>query len=115
MWITLSDRIRIVPKKLLKKNIPETIDQAVDILISHLSLRNRVKIANMTIDYLISLDKSLGDYIWSKFQLWRNESLIESGHSQYGSYYLQGDDTCSVIVKELWKKLCNTHKLRIVK
>ncbi|UCE55008.1 MAG: hypothetical protein JSV31_06095 [Desulfobacterales bacterium] len=100
---------------ILEKDLPETIDQAVDMLISHFSLRKKVKIANMIRGDLISLDKSLAPYIWSKFQLWRNESLIESGHSQYGRYYLQGDDTCSVIVKELWKKLRETHKLRIVK
>ncbi|UCE53099.1 MAG: hypothetical protein JSV31_28225, partial [Desulfobacterales bacterium] len=88
---------------------------AVDMLISHLSLKNRVKIANMNRDDLIFLDKSLGTYIWSKFQLWRNQSLIESCHSQYAKYYLQGDDSCAVIIRELWNKLRKTHKLRIVK
>jgi len=113
--IKLISMIKRNYNKKLEDDLPETIDQAVDMLISHLSLRKRVKIANLVRDELISLDKSLSPYIWSKFQLWRNDSLIESGHYQYGRYYLQGDDTCTVIVKELWKKLRETHKLRIVR
>ena len=113
--INLISMIKRNYNKKFEDDLPETIDQAVDILISHLSLRKRVKIANLIRDELISLDKSLAPYIWSKFQLWRNESLIESGHYQYGKYYLQGDDTCTVIVKLLWKKLRETHKMRIVR
>ena len=95
---------------------PETLREAIEILISNLPLREKTTIANMAEEELIKLNASLGRYIMDKFGLWSgNEKLVESC-LELADYPLRDeDDAAAVIVKELWLKLRQTHKLRIVR
>jgi hypothetical protein len=95
---------------------PETLREAIEILISNLPLREKTTIANMVEEELIKLNASLGRYIMDKFGLWSgNEKLMESC-LELADYPLRDeDDAAAVIVKELWLKLRQTHKLRIVR
>jgi hypothetical protein len=94
---------------------PESVQEAIETLISDLPLKEKTTIANMSEEELIKLNASLGGYIMDKFGLWAgNEKLVESC-LQLADYPLHdADDAAAVIVKELWLKLKQTHKLRIV-
>lgn len=99
-----------------KKKIPATVSEAVDYLIAALPLRDRAEIARMEERDLVELHlSSLGLYIRSEFSLWStNKKLMEECRSHAGKPLLHGDDISYVIVEELWKKLRETHLLRVV-
>jgi len=85
-------------------------------LIEHLPLKQKATIANMAESELIKLDASLGRYILNKFGLWsENEKLVESCLTKTDYPLHNEDDAAAVIVKELWRKLRETHKLRVIK
>lgn len=97
-------------------NPPKNVEEAVDSLIDELSLRDKTTISNMAEDELINLHISLGEYIRNEFGLWTgNKDLMDScsAIAQVDKVY---EDTASVIIIEgLWKRLRETHKLRLVK
>jgi hypothetical protein len=95
---------------------PETVEEAIETLISDLPLKEKTTIANMAEDELIKLNANLGRYILDKFGLWSgNEKLAESCLARANYPLHDEDDAAAVIVKELWQKLRQTHKLRIVR
>lgn len=96
------------------KTIPMTVDEAAQRLISDLSLKDKNTIANMNEVDLINLHFSLGLSIRNKFFYPRNEPLLESCRIVSKSKYLHWDEAASVIIRELWRRLRKTHKLRIV-
>jgi hypothetical protein len=97
-----------------KPQQPETIAEAVERLVVELPLKDRITIANMDEDDLINLHLSLGLSIRNKLLYPRNDKLLESCRSVTQDKYLHWDQASSVIIKELWKKLKETHKLRIL-
>ena len=96
------------------KNIPKTVAEAVQRLISDLSLKDKNTIANKDEVDLINLHFSLGFSIRNKFFYPRNEQLLESCRFVSKDKYLHWDEAASVIIRELWKQLRETHKLRVV-
>ena len=96
--------------------LPNSVDEAVNILISKLSLRERTHIAQMKEDELNRLHTPLGNYIRDYFRLsLENRALMESCRSISGDNDIHDDNASSVIIHELWKKLKETHALRVVK
>ena len=95
---------------------PTTVQEAIQILNNELSLKDKITIANMAEDELININAFLGRYILDKFGLWYgNEELAESCLT-FANYPLHNeDDAAAVIIKELWHKLRQTHRLRIIK
>ena len=97
-------------------SMPQTVKEAVEMLIAQLPLKQKTTIANMAENELIQLNASLGRYILNKFGLWAgNENLVESCLTKANYPLHNEDDAAAVIVKELWRKLKETHKLRIIK
>ncbi|MBL7177731.1 MAG: hypothetical protein ISS66_18070 [Desulfobacteraceae bacterium] len=95
---------------------PRTIEEAVDALIAELPLRNKTTIANMKDEELIYLHPTLVRYIQDKFGLWHeNSELLKSCCSFMEVGYLNADDVSAIIITRLWKKLKETHILRVVK
>lgn len=95
---------------------PKTVQEAVEILVSELPLKEKITIANMVEEELIMLNANLGRFILDNFGLWSgNEKLVESCLAEAKYSLHDEDDAVAVIVKELWQKLRQTHKLRIVK
>jgi len=93
---------------------PRAIDEAVNFLISKLSLKDRAAIAKMSDDDLIDLHASLGLYIRNRLLYPRNDRLLESCREVAMDKYLHWDQASGVIIKKLWNKLRETHKLRVV-
>ena len=95
---------------------PKTVDEAVDSLISDLDLKSRVVIANMDLDDLVNLHSNLFVYFKNAFGTWSgNTELMESCRFISRKPLENEDDATSVIMAILWKKLRDTHLLRVVK
>ncbi len=99
----------------IKDDLPQTIDQAVDILLGKLSLRDKTIIANIPENNLMDLPQSLEVHMQKELRFWlSNEVLLDSCRSTTGKKDLDGKGALSVIIKALWHKLQKTNVLRIV-
>ncbi len=94
--------------------MPETLDEAVNVLISMLSLKDKATIAKMAADDLGGLRFSFGLYIRNRLLYPRNDKLLESCRREAGDKYLHWDQASTVIIKKLWERLRRSHKLRVV-
>lgn len=95
---------------------PKTVDEAVDTLISDLDLKSRMVIANMDLDELIHLHSNLFVYFKNAFGVWSgNTELIESYRLISKEPVNDENDATAVIMGVLWKKLRDTHLLKVVK
>jgi len=98
------------------EKLPRTVDEAVERLIRDLSLKDKTNISNMTENELMTLEFTLGAYISNEFgiytgnQKWRFSSKFLSN-----DVHLDPDDVSPLIIKELWKRLRESHRLRVVK
>jgi hypothetical protein len=93
---------------------PRTVEEAVEYLISNLPLKDKTMIAKMPEDELHYLHNTLGQYIRNNFGLWaENRSLMQSCCLR-SSESLSKDECSAFIIKELWKRLQSSHKMRAV-
>ncbi len=86
-----------------KNNISKAIDEIVNQVIGDLSLENRVTLANLEDDQIEFINKVVADYIQNKL----NEQSIEQEETDIAEP--------EAIVKEVWNRLRESHKLRVVK
>jgi hypothetical protein len=108
-------RAHMLDPERLHPHLPRTVDEAVEYLVAEPHLRDKAGIARMTEDDLIYLHHTLGQYIRNRFGLWaENRSLMQSCRLKSGKN-LDEDECSAFIVKELWKKLQASHRLRAVK
>ena len=100
----------------LSSRQPQNIDEAVERLISQMPLKDKTTMANMLPDELPNLYSSLGEYIMNNFGLLSgNHKLIESCRLEAGDTFEHEEKPVAIIITALWKKLRQTHKLRVVK
>lgn len=99
------------------KQLPRTVEEVVEILFGDLLLRDRVIMSQLSEDQLdSSVYLALAKSIRKEFGLYNgNEPLIESCRAYLGRDYDSFEDPAMVIIKELWKKVRDTHHLRLVK
>lgn len=110
---TASPRRRV---EMEKENLPHTVGEAADKILSKLSLRDKTMIANIPEDNLIDLYKSLQDNIQNDVRFWlNNESLLESCRSLSGDKNLSEHRASLTIIKTVWDKLQKTNVLKIVR
>lgn len=83
------------------------VDDVVNRMMSEMSLKHKVSIANLKTREIQTLQYALDLYINS-----RREAAKISDMKKTGVY---ANETVTVIVKTLWLKLQKTHKLRMVK
>lgn len=96
----------------MDKSLPQTVEDAVDRLLSDLSLNTEIYLSMMDEDILTYVHLSLGHYIRNSFDSWTgNEALMESCRRVSGNANLHEDDASMVIVKELWKRLKSSNIL----
>jgi ribosomal protein S13 len=86
-----------------KNRTPGIVDEIADQIIEDLSLNERVTIANLEDDQVEFINQLLAEYIQSKLKQWA---------AKYGE-----PDTweAEAIIKEIWNRLRESHRLRIVK
>jgi hypothetical protein len=113
---TPSSHASSVHKSEMPYSPPRTAEEAVQKLISDMSLKTKTTIANMTEVELANLKESLGRYIIDKFGLLtNNHDLLQSCRFSSAEPDLDEHGTATFIIKKLWQELRNTHKLRVVK
>lgn len=82
--------------------LPQTIEQAVVVLLDQLPADAKHKIAAMSRDDLIILHFGLGTSIRNDFGLWSgNTALLESAGNSHP------DDAAMTIIEALWRRLNN--------
>jgi hypothetical protein len=97
-------------------NPPRTVNDAVERLTSELALKDKATIANMAETDLSTLHTNLGEYIRNEFDLWHdNKDLLTSCCFFVKRDDVHADEASSIIIRELWKRLRETHKLRVLK
>jgi len=95
---------------------PHSVREAVERLTSEMPLKDKTSMARMNEHELSRLEPTLGRYIKDKFGLWSgNSDLIKSCRYVAHKWDVSEDDASAIIIKELWKKVRNTHLLRTVK
>jgi hypothetical protein len=94
---------------------PETVDKAVDRLMAEMNLKDLNKVARMSEDDLIDLHFTVGMWIRNNFVYPRNDKLLQSCRVVSRDKYLHFAQMHMVIIRELWKKLQKSHKLKVVK
>jgi hypothetical protein len=87
------------------KKLPRSVDQAVDRLISELSITEKSLIVNMLEEELIDLQFTLGEYIRKEFRLDENDDLLESCRVISKVDNINIGHAAFTIILELWKKL----------
>jgi len=97
-------------------DLPRTVHDAFERLASELALKDKVTIANMAETEIGTLNPNLGEYIRNEFELCHdNKDLLTSCCFLIKSNDVHVDEASSIIIRELWKRLRKTHKLRIIK
>jgi hypothetical protein len=94
---------------------PWTVDEAVEQLMVDMSFRDKARIANMNKEKLSQFHYASGLEIRKKLQLRINYRLLEDCRAISGQQAINPRNASYIIVKELWKKLQQTHGLRIIK
>lgn len=95
---------------------PQTLDQAVDLLISEMSLRDKTTLAKLDRDELGTLNLSLGTYIIDHlFQKGKNTKLLKSCSDASADVHIIPSRAAFLVIEKLWEKLKKTHRLRVVK
>jgi hypothetical protein len=96
-------------------NRPSSVDEAIDLLISDMKVRELYKLANLSEIDLINLHFTLGMWIRKNFTDPKNKKLLKSCREISKDKCLHWAQMHMVIIKQLWKRLQETHKLRVVK
>ena len=97
---------------------PNTVDHIVKEIIAELPLDDRVRTANLDEDGLVVLQLGLGKYLRHLIDNQNeivNEKLMADCIKQSGNVTLDEAEAASYILKEIWNRLRETHKLRVVK
>jgi hypothetical protein len=94
---------------------PQNVAEAVDRLIVEMQLKDKTSLANLEEDELDRLRGSLGIFIRNNYLYPRNDVLLESCRQEARDKYLHWDQAPAIIIRKLWQKLRETHRLRIVK
>jgi len=95
---------------------PETVAEALTMLNSRLSLKEKTHIASGSLDIFLQADHPLGPYLQKILGLKAgNDMLMNSCAVCAGKNTLTPDEASQVIIREFWKHLQQTHRLRIIK
>lgn len=96
--------------------MPHTVNQAVDMLITRMPLKDRTSIAKMEKHELGTIHSSLGRYIRNAFGLWLGkDALLQDCRNRLKKYDIHEDEALSLVMRELWQRLRDTHALRVIK
>lgn len=95
---------------------PKNVAEAVERLLSQLTLRDKSKLARMGQGDLMGLRLTLGRYIEDNFGLWEgNDTLVSSCGFMLGKGPIKEEEAVAFIIRTLWKKLQTSHGLRVVR
>lgn len=95
---------------------PVNVEEAANRLIAEMTLKDRTTLANMHESQLHLLYSGLGLFIENKLDEWSvNPALMEACDKIAKTEALGKSDAAGVILRQLWKQLRKTHRLRMIK
>ena len=95
---------------------PKTAAAAVDIIINEMHLKDRTLMANLREEEIAPLQLTLGLYVKKKLDIWSQDAtLYHSCVAAAEKENLDKSNLPMVLIKMMWKKLKDTHRLRVVK
>ncbi len=100
-----------------RKHKPNTVDIVVEEIIAELTLAERVGTADLDENEFRVVELTLGKLIRYKLDqldVGVNEALRDDCISRSGRSTLDDADAAAVILKEVWDRLKETHRLRVV-
>ena len=95
-----------------------TVDEVIDDIIAEMPLDDRVRIANLDENGIAVAQLALGKYLRYLIDNQSedvNEKLLKDCIKHSGNETLDEDEAVLYILKELWNRLRETHRLRAVK
>ena len=95
-----------------------TVDEVIDDIIAEMPLDDRVRVANLDEDGIAVAQLALGKYLRYLIDNQSedvNEKLLKDCIKHSGNETLDEDEAALYILKELWNRLRETHRLRAVK
>ena len=95
-----------------------TVDEVIDDIIAEMPLDDRVRTANLDEDGIAVAQLALGKYLRHLIDNQSedvNEKLLKDCIKQSGKATLDEAEAALYILKELWNRLQETHRLRVVK
>ena len=96
--------------------LPKTVDEAVDQIISDMTLKERGRMANFDKEELRAINYSLSVFIRNQlFMKDINKELFESCRAVSGNKNLNEHTAALVIIERIWEKLRKMYRLRVVK
>jgi len=97
-------------------DLPKTVDEAVDQLLAEMTPEEREIMANIEEHSLWLLEQLISDSIDSKLrQPAFNRELYKDCKIRSGKPELDEAEASKVIIQEIWKRLQQTHRLRVLK
>ncbi|MFW5397669.1 MAG: hypothetical protein XXXNARYT_003397 [Candidatus Accumulibacter regalis] len=87
-----------------EKQVPETIDEAVGVVIAALSDEERARITDMAQSELIGLHLGRGTWIRNNIGLWKGNDTLMRAIGE-GDPSIHPDDASMVIIEEVWQRL----------
>jgi hypothetical protein len=97
-------------------DMPKSVDEVVEDILAEMDLRDKFLIAHINRENLAPLELGLGRYIKEQLKVWSvNEELKESCIQVCKEEGLDESNPAMAIIVKIWKKLKQSHKLRIVK
>ena len=99
------------------KHKPNTVDAVIEEIIAELTLVERVGTADLEENEFRVIELTLGKYTrhrLDQMDVGVNQKLMKDCLKKSGKS-LNETDAATVIIKELWKRLRETHRLRVAK
>jgi hypothetical protein len=96
----------------------DTVDAVVEDILSEMTLDDMVRTANLDEDGVLVLQLALGKYLRSLLDNQSedvNEKLLKDCIKRSGNKTLDEAEAPLFILKELWNRLKQTHRLKVVK
>jgi hypothetical protein len=97
-------------------NQPKTVDEVVEQIIEEMPLSDKVAVAKGSEEQFSALKHTLGIYLRNQLRHRPvDKELMEDCIAKSGINGLNEEETATVILRTLWEKLQETHKLKVVK
>ncbi len=99
----------------IDKSLPETVEEAVDDIINDMPLDERVKVARMSEREIAPLKLVLMEYVQTQLEESGINEKLKMSCCETAGKNLDEVGASTVIIDELWKRLRDSHSLKIVK
>ena len=104
------------PPEYINPPFPRTVQEALDKLVSIMPMKEKISLARMEEKEILFPHPSLWRYVHDKCGFGSgNQELLRSCMEVFHKGDINKDEASLAIIKELWKRLRETHVLRILK